>query len=370
MRLTEYDDDEPLGRDGIGDTTDPHFSVNWRPLGLVEPSLAGALGIRLTYGTAFRAPSVDKSNPGQSFEAGVETLVNPFEDTDGNFVANCQGSNQETLNRVEANRLTGPEESDNWTIGFTGAVRAFQYSLDFQHIEIEDVIGSREAQDVLNTACQAVDGDIQAIIDDPALAEALGVRAVAGAGVIRVEEQFVNAAKLEQDVVDFSFQYDLPPYDLGQITIRLNGTWITNYELTRVDGRTVDVDDNTNAGTILSDVSDLRGNISVSWTRGRHSANAIVRYIDGFDDIVRGDTAADDTVRPSIDSHAELDLQYSYTFAPGGVFGIGKSSQFAIGAINALDEDPPDAPNEPRNFVREIHDPRGQMVYMRFSQSL
>ena len=370
LRFQQYNDNEPIGTDGIGDSTDPHLAVNLRPLWWIDPELDGALRLRFTYGTGFRAPSVDKSNPGQSFEAGVETLVNPFEDANDNFVANCAGTGTDTVNRVETNRLTGPENSENFTIGLSSTWKGVSVSVDFQHIEIDDVIGSREAQDVLNNACLAVGGDITALENDPALAASLGVTTVPGVGIIRVEEQFVNSAKLEQDVIDWSIRYQLPAFDFGQLSVRMNATLITDYDLTRIDGRTVDVNDNTNDGTILDDVVEFRANWAANWFFNRHSATVIYRYLSGFDDIRRGPTPAQDVEFDSIGNHGELDFTYTYALDTNELLGIGKRSEITVGVINLLNANPPNAPNEPRNFVRQIHDARGRLVYARFTQTL
>jgi len=372
VRHTDYGSDEPIGpsQEGIGDTTDPHVSVNWRPLGLIDDGWTDSLRLRATYGTGFRAPSVDKSNPGESGEAGVEDVVNPFENNDGEFVANCTGTNVETLGRFDQNALTGPEDSENWTAGFVFERGGLRASIDYQYIEIEDIIGSRSPQDVLNQACQAVNGDIGLLIADPELARSLGVVVAGDAGVVRVAQQFLNEGKIEQETLDWSVAYSLPWDRIGQISLRTNGSYIAEFELTNQDGRTLDVAGNTNEGTIIADVPDLRFNTSIDWLMGRHAATATVRFVDDFSDIRFADDPANDVTGESIGDHTEVDVQYSYTFPTDSLLGFGEQTELAVGAINLFDNSPPAAPNEPRNFVREIHDARGRLVYFRLSQSL
>ncbi len=369
VRFTEYGDDEPIGENGIGDTINPHFSVNFRPLGLVNEAWEDKFRLRGTFGTGFRAPSVDKSNPGESGEAGVEDVVNPFEAPDGSFVSNCTGTNVETLGRFDQNKLTGPERSENWTVGAVVNHLGVQASVDLQFIRVNDVIGSVSAQDVINAACQAVGGDIQTLVDDPDLARDLGVVvAGGGAGVVRIAEQFVNEARLEQRTIDWSLAYSFPWVRYGEFSLRTNGSYIPRFSLTGGEGRPVDLEGNTNEGTIIADVADLRANVTVAWNWNRHSANATYRFIDEFSDRRFGETPADDVRGESIGSHGELDLQYTYAFPTSSLIGIGDQTELSVGAINALDAAPPAAPNEPRNFVREIHDPRGRLVYVRFNQ--
>lgn len=370
VRHTDYGSDERIGDGGgIGDTTDPHLSVNWRPLGLIEEGWNDMLRLRGTYGTGFRAPSVDKSNPGESGEAGVEDVVNPFENDAGEFVANCSGTNVETLGRFDQNALDGPEESENWTAGFVFERGGLQASVDYQYIEIDDVIGSVSPQDVLTSACQAVDGDIQQLIDDPELAGSLGVVVAGDAGVVRVAQQFVNEARIEQESLDWALLYTVPWDRFGRLSLGTNGSYISSFELTTLQGRTLDVAGNTNEGTIISDVPDLRFNVSANWVMGRHSANATVRFIEGFTDVRFADEPANDVIGESIGDHTEVDVQYSYAFPTESLLGFGEQTELAVGAINLFDNDPPAAPNEPRNFVREIHDARGRLLYLRFTQA-
>ena len=115
-----------------------------------------------------------------------------------------------------------------------------------------------------------------------------------------------------------------------------------------------------NASALANPVPEIRSNTLVGWTLNNHSANAVFRYIDSYDD-----QAPDGSVAGEIDDWWVIDLQYGYRMP------LFDDQELAItlGMLNAFDEEPPAVSGSANEFGYDtkVHDPRGRMLYVRFN---
>ena len=100
-----------------------------------------------------------------------------------------------------------------------------------------------------------------------------------------------------------------------------------------------------------------------------HSVIATLRHVDDYED----DTPQSELrgsygfFAPTIDSHTELDLQYSMHISETG--WLDGSSTFVLGIKNLTNEEPP-VVNENGGYDYFTHDPRGRIFYGRLTWSI
>jgi outer membrane receptor protein involved in Fe transport len=106
----------------------------------------------------------------------------------------------------------------------------------------------------------------------------------------------------------------------------------------------------------------MRLNVGVDWRSDKHAVNLWVRHIGGYDDRSPSNEFED------IDSQTVLDVQYMLSLDMGS--GV---TDISIGANNLTDEDPPAidrlSSGGRRAFDRQVHDPRGRIVYLRLKHT-
>jgi iron complex outermembrane recepter protein len=295
--------------DGI-DSLDPKLSLLWRPTDTVS--------LRASASTAFRGPSLFQVE-------GVQTSVAQILDP-------VAGNNQ--ISTASAKTRGGeldPETANVYNLGVTVApVDDMELSIDYWRFEYEDVLSRENAQSVVNS------NDPNKVIRDPF-----------SNAVSELRLNYVNAALIDTDGVDFAFRYRP-----GNLFFGADLTWINSYDLQATkDSPTVDAVGSRNNTNIARPLPEIRANGSVGWETENQRATLYVRYTDEY----KNDSAGD----AKVDSWTTLDLQYAYTFR--GVLGDG-DTVLTFGVINATDEDPPSMAAI-MGFDVRTHDPRGRLWY-------
>jgi iron complex outermembrane recepter protein len=323
----------------VGDTTDPKVAILWQATDTVS--------VRGSFGTSFRAPSLYQTNVG-----GQTIRPVAFDPFNNNPSSNCDVSAAGIIfpsSVAVGNPDMQPEDAESFNAGAVfRPTDALNVSVDYWSFDIEDIIIKDSLQQTLNNDCLD-DG----IANDPRVHRGPG-------GVIRsVDVAFGNAASLQTSGVDFAVDYDLGSIGSSEFDIGLRGTVISEYEFQQVaGGPTVDGKGSRNFTNPFTSAPEWRVNANLDWTKGDHSAGAIVRYISSYDD--------DNGGGASIDSYTTLDLQYNYF--TGRLFENSKGTTISLGILNAFDEDPPFAVGV-QGFDSKVHDPRGRMIYIRARQS-
>lgn len=314
-----------------------------------------------------------------------------------------------------------PEEATAWNVGLSwapseGRLEGFSIDIDYYSYEYEDLItrtGGAEliARDVALRCPQGLNTSSATQPADP-LRPLCGIQVggtIAGfdpnAGlpnqVIRSERgdflrtvpSFVNAQKLETSGMDFSIGYQWTTENLGWFSTNLQASWTNEYEITDASGVKRDGVGKRNANTVIARaLPEWKANLSLTWQRERHSAFALVRYIDAYQDdqpVQTGNLDGDPNTPPEpacvgsclrafsfgisnllddrLNSFTTVDLQYSYELPAWGIQQEG--SRITFGGINVFNRTPPKL-NFDGGYDAFTHDVRGAIWYARYTMQL
>lgn len=301
---------------------DPKLGINWHP--------TETLSMRASASTAFRAPALSQSvNTGVT--SAVGQLVDPLDPLDA-------GGTFRVINIVGNPELEA-EESTNYNFGVTWeALAGLTLSLDYWSFEFEDQVSQENAQQVINA-----DPNGPRVIRDE-FGELLSVNV-----------GYFNANTTETDGVDFRASYQM---DLGnghQLSLSNSLSWINRYKVavsansdTLVEGVGSRNFFNTGVPT-----PEFRDTAELNWDYENHSASLIMRYTDSIDD---------DLFNREIDSWTVFDAQYSLQL------GGDEQYRISVGAVNLLDEEPPEAGFT--GYISGLADALGRQLYLRLDWSL
>ena len=171
---------------------------------------------------------------------------------------------------------------------------------------------------------------------------------------------YTNASSLDTDGIDFTGAWNLDDTSSGSWRFGLAGTYVMTYDIVDPQAGAVDGAGNRNFTNFATSLPELRGNLNATWSLGRSSVNAYLRYIDSYDDDQNVDMTTG--VTNSIDSFTAFDLQYNFEFSP--ILGAETGPVITLGAINLFDEDVPGVVTS-GGFDSKVHDPRQRLVHLR-----
>jgi outer membrane receptor protein involved in Fe transport len=304
----------------FGTTTNPKFGINWEPLSGVR--------LRGTYGTSFRAPSIDSLRQ----DAGTIllfafTIPDPASPTGQSNVLVRRGNDPDLQ----------PEKATSWTVGtdlepaFLPGLRA---RLTYYNIDYRDRITSPAA----NLFNFLVNRDIyQGIIEDNPSAETIATfysspffanpfNVAPDTIVAAVDAQLQNLSVVKQSGLDVDIGYSFNAFG-GEAEIGAAGTYIFGIDQALTpDAPVNDVVD------VLGNPVDLRIRGRASWTDDRWSASLFVNYLDSYTNLTN-------PAPERVASLTTVDAQLSYRFAQarGPLSGL----RMAVGATNLFDAKPP-----------------------------
>lgn len=314
-----------------------------------------------------------------------------------------------------------PEEATVWNVGLSwapsdGLLEGFSIDLDYYDYDYEDLItrtGGAEliAQDIalrcpqgLNTSSATqsadpsrplcgiqADGTIAGFDPNAGLPDQV-IRSENG-DFLRTVPSFVNAQKLETSGMDINIGYQWATERLGWFSTNLQASWTNEYKITDANGVTRDGVGKRNANTVIGrSLPEWKANLSLAWQLERHSAYALIRYIDAFKDdqpVQTGNLDGDPNTPPEpacvgsclravsfgisnllddrINSFTTVDLQYSYELPTWGIQQEG--SRITIGGANVFNRTPPKL-NFDGGFDPFTHDSRGAIWYARYTMQL
>ena len=295
LRYEHYDD--------FGSTTNPKFTLDWRPVREVM--------IRGSYNEGFRAPNLAMMNYQRT-----TTTSYPDPYLTGTGIAGADSSPR--LATSGALGELGPETSKGMTAGIVVDipwVDGLRFSVDYFKIEMDNVIATPNADQLRNNdavllraatqaalaAGQSVDqidlgsgtdgyagnpNIIRAAVTDAdraafaaynngkAQAEQL---ATVGA-LTNVNTPFTNADKQTVAGYDFNITYNMPAFDWGKVTFSTDWTYLDKFTqtggLTGVSSVLLGADGNTR----------LRGSAALSWSYETWAAGLSAYYIGEYAD--------------------------------------------------------------------------------------
>jgi outer membrane receptor for ferrienterochelin and colicin len=316
--------------DGL-DSTDPKIAALWRPIDV--------LTFRGSFSTSFSVPSLFQENGSQTI---VENLTDPLSATP----TRQQFKGVRSLSDPNA-QLT-PQEADIYNLGLSwAATDNLEFGLDYWRFDVTDVIIQESAQSIINA--DPLDSRIQ--------------RDTFLGTIIRVNvDNYANASSLDTDGIDFTGAWTLDDTSSGSWRFGLNGTYVTTYDIEDPQAGMVDGAGNRNFTNFATSVPELRGNLNATWSLGRNSVNAYLRYIDSYDDDQNVDMTTGSFAK--VDSFTAFDLQYNFEFSP--ILGAETGPVITLGAINLFDEEVPGVVTS-GGFDSKVHDPRQRLVYLRLA---
>jgi iron complex outermembrane recepter protein len=375
------------------DTFDPKLTAMW--------NVTDDLTLRASTGTSFRIGSLLQTG---GFSTQLINIADPFSGAALAFRPEI----------AQGNPNLSPESAFVWNVGLSwapsdGPLEGLSVDLDYYSYDYDDLIArpgaaSLIAQDIASRCPQGLNNANAPTFDpsrplcgtqgagviafDPAGGPGLPdqiIRDEAG-NYLRAEPRFTNAQELKTSGLDISVQYRWDTANLGLFTAGAAASWTREYEITDIAGNTFDGAGKRNIGTTIGrSLPQWKANFSLGWMRDRHSAFALVRYIDSYkdDQPVQLDSSGNpacvgsclravnfgisDLLNDKVDSWTTLDLQYSYELPAWGIQAEG--SRITIGGVNVTNETPPKL-NFDGGFDPFVHDARGAMWYARYTLQL
>ncbi len=270
----------------FGSTTNSKFGLKWRPI--------DSLLLRATYGTGFRAPTVDDLYGGSvttrdSFTDPCDTLFGTAA-TSSAVAARCAadvgaGFRQKTADGNNAtvpgqqattdfnsgsNAALKPETAKTWTVGMVYSpefVPGLDVTLDWWKIRIENVIVGESATDILN----------QCYVQGVTAACDRFTRAATGTNrgqVTALDRSLVNAGYQETAGYDLGIRYRSPEMAFGRLGASWNTTYTDYQEQKRDNAASTPVRQYTGwAGSFR-----VRSTLNLDWTYGDFGLGWTMRY--------------------------------------------------------------------------------------------
>jgi len=325
---------------GSVSSTDPKIGFLWTP--------TQRLFFRATAGTSFRQPGEVQSF-GTASQGGGAWI--------NGDATNARGLLQGNLNLE-------PEESENFTVGFTWDVTdRFTMDINYFDIDFQNLIVTEDGTIIM--ANDAADG----FITDPRIElfpgapnEVCEVTGNVGPTCISIDDiallrlSYVNQDFMKTSGIDFNFDWRFES-GANDWNVGLNGTYVDKYTLTS-EGQVFEGAGSYNGTNFGYPNSDLIANLRLDWRNGDHHARATVRHIAGL----TNDQLPANPGTETKDFHM-LDLLYEYTLPSG-------RSTFTAAVLNATDEEDPIRQADLRTTTSFVYDLRGRIYRLGFSWGL
>lgn len=288
----------------FGNNTSPQATIEYRP---TENIL-----IRGLWADTFRAPDMQRvyGDPTAAFDQIVDPYGCELQGgtVDPNSpIASCNGELYVDV-AVGPNSELDAETGTNWSVGTVLNFGSFDASIDYWNMEIEDIVNDLSAQQI------ASDYDIYgSLIVRNTIGEIDSVNATAQ-----------NLSFRETTGVDFSTGYVLSFDELGQLRLRLTGTYLLDYdEQFDITSPVEDVMENDR-------VPEWRAQFAVGWDYDYFSTNLYFNYIGDMNGTNIEDFQGAG-IPLTIDDQVKINLSASVAL---GSFGA------QVGVTNLTDEGP------------------------------
>lgn len=331
--------------DTVGTTDSWKVGFNWRP---VEPLL-----LRVMANKANRAPNVGEiASPvvtgldnavidpcsvanAANIDANLRQLCISTGMTDAQvgIIPDIISGQINTFNGSDPANPPGPEEADTLTAGFVwtpdfGWANDFTVSVDYYDIDIEDIIGTFSAQEILDS-CYS-DGDA---VECAKINRIGGDLTGSAAGV----DQFTTNLKfLQAEGIEIGINFGVDLGDKGNLDFSANINKYLTQESQSSDAVPV-LDCKGFFGTSCDPLSDLRWIQRTTWTLDDFTVSLLWRHIDSVE-VEPGERELRFEAFRSIGSYNYFDLFGSWQFHD--------NITFTLGVDNMFDKDPPVVGND------------------------
>lgn len=244
----------------FGNNTSPQLGVEYRPI--------EGLLVRALWADTFRAPDLQRvyGDPTAAFSQVTDPLgcrilsgtadgdPTPL-DPDSPIQA-CAGEAFVEV-AVGPNSELDAETGTNWNVGAVWSSENFDASIDYWHLEIDDIVNDLSAQQ---------------IVTDYLIYESLIIRDTTGV-VESVNATAQNLSFRETNGIDFSAGYRFPTEDLGFFRLKLTGSYLLDYD------EQFSVTDPVESIIDTDRVPEWRAQINLGWDIADLSTNLYFNYI-------------------------------------------------------------------------------------------
>jgi iron complex outermembrane receptor protein len=330
---------------GVGNTTNPKASIRWQP--------AKEVLLRASWGTGFRAPSLDELYAPVTTGVTQNGVSDPLRCPTTGSSTDC--STQFSIATGGNARLT-PEKTTSKTIGFVLEPTAdLHVAVDYFDIFLRNqvVIGGVSYLSFLDTAEHALQFA-------NLITRAPSIGGLPGA-ILSINQQNLNLGNSHLSGIDLDFRWRLPTDSLGRFTVAFNGTYMTRYDGQNLDGSYTGLVANANVftGSVLPR---WKHNANVAWDFGPWAASVTQNFQGAYEDLPSNITGQ--TRRVGV--YETFDMQGSY-------FGF-KNTKLTLGMRNIFDKDPPysnvgGAVYFQAGYDASYADIRGRLIYAKLGYS-
>jgi iron complex outermembrane receptor protein len=346
-----YEDTEGLS------STEPKLSMLWTP--------TDNLYVRFSAGSSFRLASER-----QTFGIGPSgTTIRPL----GGEVLQARAlsvGNPDLL----------PEESDNWTFGFTwDATENLTIGVDYWDYDFTNLVTIVSVDDIL--LADIADG----FINDPRIElfpgrpnevceitgrwddsrdangnyiNPLPAGCLNGFDVALFKSSYINQNVVETSGIDLNIDYTRDLAGGALFGVRLLATYVDKYAGTATDGTLIDVV-GTDGGNVagVGTNPQIRANVITTYSKGNHGLRWTTRFTDGT--TLRNPGAFEYNTDTS--SWTQHDVVYTYT--------LPSSNEVNLAVLNLFDNETPLQANTLTTVNSSLYDPRGRMIRLVYNHS-
>lgn len=344
-------------------STDPKYGVVYIP--------TNWLTLRATKGTSFIAPSLNQLNSPQS--CGLTNVADPFT-TFAAFTANCSQGNPALV----------PESADTQSFGFSlSPMDGMSIDIDWSETDFVDRIVSSTTADILAAdffnfrQATGYSGSglppmsaVASWVANPLSDKRIQRDPNNLAQIDRIISGSSNASKMLVKAIDLKFAYMFSVGDWGMFNVGLDATYVDSYTYQlSVDRPVVEAKGLQNGLTgAVPPMPEWKANARFGWSRGNHSANMLVRYID---DIIFDSSKFSFQRLLPFSNYRDVDVLRASTIADAsynyrGLEAFGGEFSFTLGARNLFDRMPQKVPML-GGMESVLYDPTGRMLYGRIS---
>lgn len=359
----------------VGSVAKPKVAAAW--------DIVRGLRVRGSYAEGFKAPNLEQINATMVTRSNTRTdwvrceaqlrtgAISSF--------ANCSQGFATTARR-SGNPDLKPEQSKTWTVGVVlephfldSAIGRMTFTADYWHVDQKGIVGLfGEGNALINDYLLRVQGSSDPNViraaptaEDNTLFAGSGLAPVGR--VLYVNDKYVNLLPQEVAGVDLGFNWRLPDFGAGKISLNANAAYLDKFFLepsppiqTLIAARAAGT---INAGTNIADAGDLvrqngkpRWKVtgSITWEKGPFQIGGFTQYTSDVDDTGLLDSAG-----------AAWLIEDRMTFNLYGQVTVGKRDnggryRLRIGVRNLTNEGPPLSSS---GFLGSLYSPYGRYWY-------
>jgi iron complex outermembrane receptor protein len=285
--------------------TNPKISLRYQPM--------QQLLVRASYGKGFRVAALPELNTPVT-NATTATFIDPATGTRGQF-SEIIGGNSDLK----------PEKSEQASLGFViDPVKGLSVALDFWKINVNNLITTYDPEFLVDQAAAGV-----------AAYQGFVQRDAAG-NISRIVNTNINANSLKTAGVDLDVRWAiLKSATLGNFSTRLNGTYVSKYDETLIDGSVqhsvaatlTPSGDKLNAVATGGIIFRWKHQLTLDWKYKEFGLGLAQNFQSGYYDNVRADSATG-TDAQRVGAFSTWDLNGSYSGVKNLVVRAGVKNLF------------------------------------------